>query len=112
MNIASLLENTPELLSGLKGLGFDNSKISELAGEIGGQLGGADGFDITDLLSGLQSDDFLKQLDVNAISEKLLISPELAQQAVGMIAPVVANFGGGSKMGMLGKLAGGLFGRK
>jgi len=29
-----------------------------------------------------------------------------------MIAPAVANFGNDSKLGMLGKLAGGLFGKK
>ena len=112
MNIGSLLQNAPELVSGLKGLGLDDGKISEMAGEIGAQLGGNDGFDFTELLTGLQGDSFLQQLDVNALAEKMLISPELTQQALGMIAPVVASFGSGSKLGMLGKLAGGLFGKK
>ena len=112
MNISSLLQSAPELVGGLKDLGFDDGKISEMAGEIGAQLGGNDGFDFTDMLTGLQGDSFLQLLDVNALAENLLISPEIAQQALAMIAPAVANFGKDSKLGMLGKLAGGLFGKK
>ena len=111
MNISSLIDGAPELANGLKHLGLSDKNISDMAGEIGQQLGGDDGFDFTDLITGLQADDFLNQLNIQSLAEKVLISPELAQQAISLIAPVIANFGG-SNLGVLGKIAGGLFGRK
>ena len=111
MNIASLIGGAPELVDGLKGLGLTDVNIADMAEGIGQQLGGDDGFDFTDLLTTLQADSFLSRIDAPALAEKALISPGLAQQALGLLAPAIADFGG-SKLGVLGKLAGGLFGRK
>ncbi len=110
MNIGNLIENAPELVGKLNNIGLTDLNISDLASEIGNQIGGGDGLDLTDILGALQSENFMSKLDIPGLAEKVLISPELAQQAVSLIAPVVESFGGGSK-GMLGKVVGSLFSR-
>ncbi len=112
MDLSNLIQGAPDLLDGLKGMGLSDDNISGMANEVGNQLGGGDGFDFTDLLSGLQADSFLEQIDVSALAAKVGISPDMAQQAINLVAPKVAEFTGGSGLGGLGKLAGSLFGRK
>ncbi len=113
MNIGDLLKAAPDLIGGLKDLGLTDDKIGDLAGEVGSQLGGDDGFDFADLLSGLNADSFLGQLDIESIAAKIGISPEIAQSAIGLIAPKIADFtSGGSGLGKLAGLAKGLFGGK
>ena len=112
MDIGSLLSNSSGLMDQLKGLGLSDGNISGMADEIGNQLGGGDGFDFTDLLKGLQADNFLDQVNIASLAEKIGISPEIAEQAISLIAPKVAEFTGDSPLGGLGKLAGSLFGKK
>ena len=111
MNIAGLIEGAPELLNGLQKLGMTDSNVQELGQEVGRQLVDDNAFDFSDLLTGLDAQSFLKRVNVPVLAEKLCISPELAQQAIGLVAPFVADFGV-SKKGLLGKLAGGLFGNR
>ena len=107
MDIMDLLKGSPELLDGLKGLGLDDNNIGDLANGVGDQLGGGDGFDFTDLLTGLTGDGFLENVDIGALAAQVGISPEVVQQAVAMVAPQIAEFTGGG--GGLGGLVKGLF---
>lgn len=109
MDITGLLENAPELVQSLQGLGLDDPQIQGMAQEIGAQLSSGAGLDFTALLSGLNAETFLAQIDVAALAEKIGISAELAQSAVDLIAPAVANFDGGGVAGAVGNLAKGLF---
>lgn len=113
MEISDLLKGAPDLMGGLKDLGLSDGNVSDLGQELGNQLGGDDGFDFTDLLSGLDADSFLGKLDVGSIAEKVGISPEIAQGAISLIAPKIAEFTGGSggALGKLGGFAKSLFGK-
>lgn len=114
MDIGDLIKGAPDLIGGLQNLGLSDDNVGDLGREIGGQLTGGDGFDLTDLLSGFDADSFLSQIDVAALSSKLGISPEIASAAVGLIAPKIAEFtggGGGSQLGGLMNMAKNLFGK-
>ena len=108
MDIMDLLKGSPELLDGLKGLGLDDNNIGDLASGVGDQLGGGDGFDFTDLLTGLTGDSFLENVDITALAQQVGISPETVQSAMALVAPVIADFTGGAGGG-LGGLVKGLF---
>ena len=109
MDISDLLDG--DLTSALRGLGLSDTNVSDLGTEIGGQLLGGDGFDLSDLLTGLDSESFLAKLNVAELAETVGISPELASGALALIAPKVADFvgGEGSPLGAVGKLASKLF---
>jgi len=109
MDIMDLLKGSPELLGGLKNLGLDDSKIGDLANGVGDQLGGSSGFDFTDLLTGLDADSFLGKLDVASLAEQAGIDASTVQSALGMLAPVIAQFTGAGEGGLLGGLVKGLF---
>ncbi|NKC01752.1 MAG: hypothetical protein GKR90_25085 [Pseudomonadales bacterium] len=108
MNVSDLLTNAPEVLDGLKGLGFDDDAVQNFGSEIGQQLGGEDGFDFTDLLSGLSGQDFASQINIPDLASKVGLAPESISKALELIAPVIEQFGG-EKLGALGKLAGRFF---
>ena len=108
MGISKILSTAPDVLEGLKGLGLDDGNISQLADEVGNQVGGADGLDLGDILTSLSGDDFLSQLDAGAIASKIGISPDIASQALKLIAPLVEDFAG-DNLGTIGKLAGKFF---
>ena len=113
MDIGMLLKAAPDLMGGLGELGLSEEKIGDLGGEIGNQLGGGDGFDFSDLLTGLDADSFLSQIDIDSLAGKIGISPAIAQGAVALIAPKIAEFTGGSSgLGKIAGLAKGLFGGK
>lgn len=108
MDILKILSAAPDALEGLKGLGLDDGNISQLADEVGNQVGGGDGIDLGDILTSLNSSDFLSQLDVGDIASKVGIAPDTVSQALNLIAPLVENFAG-DNLGALGKLAGKFF---
>ena len=111
MDIADLINNG-DLTSALKGLGLSDANVGDLGRELGSQLTGGDGFDLSDLLSGLDAESFLAKIDIAAVAETVGISPQLASGALALIAPQVADFMGGgadSALGAVGKLAGKLF---
>lgn len=108
MDISKILSAAPDVLEGLKGLGLDDGNISQLADEVGNQVGGGDGLDLGDILTSLTGDDFLSQLDAGAIASKVGISPDIASQALNLIAPLIENFAG-DNLGALGKIAGKFF---
>ena len=91
MDIGELISNAPDLAGGLQELGLDQSKVGELGQAITGQLAGEDGLDIGDLLSGFDAQSFLSRIDVSAVAEKVGISPEIAQTAIDLIAPKIAE---------------------
>lgn len=105
MDVMDLLKNAPGLLDSIQQAGVPEDKISGLGDAIGAQLGGGDGFDFTDLLGGLDLDSFLSKVDVGALAEQVGVSPETAQQVLGLIGPHIAEFAPGG----LGALAGKLF---
>ena len=109
MDISDLLDG--DLTSALLGLGLSDANVSDLGKEIGGQLLGGDGFDLSDLLTGLDADAFLANLNVAELAEAVGISPQLVSGALALIAPKVADFVGseGSPLGAVGKLASKLF---
>lgn len=109
MDFADLLDG--DLTSALGGLGLSDSNISDLGRNVGEQLLGGDGFDLSDLLTGLDAESFLGKVDVAGLAEAVGISPELANRALAMLAPKVADFMGGdtSPLGSVGKLASKLF---
>ena len=108
MDISDLIGSS-DLTSALKDLGLSDANVGDLGREVGNQLSGGDGFDLTDLLTGLDLDSFLSKIDVAALAERVGISAELASGALGLIAPQVADFGEGSALGAVSKLAGKLF---
>lgn len=113
MQIADLIKAAPDLMQGLQGLGLDDNKIDGLAGAIGSELGGDDGFDFTDLLSGLDANSFMSKIDANGIAEKVGLSPAIVSSALALLAPKIAEFtGGAGGLGAIGDLAKGLFGKK
>lgn len=113
MDIGTLLKAAPDLMGGLGELGLSEDKIGDLGGEIGNQLGGDDGFDFSDLLTGLDADSFLGKIDTESLAAKVGISPDIAQGAIALIAPKIAEFTGGSAgLGKIASLAKGLFGRR
>jgi len=105
MDIMDLLKNAPGLLDSIQQAGVPEDKVSGLGNAIGQQLGGSDGFDFTDLLGGLDLDSFTSKVDVSALAEQVGISPEIAQQALALVGPKIAEFTPGG----LGALAGKLF---
>ena len=112
LNISNLISETPELLEDLKGLGLGPGTIDAIAASVTEQLSGDDPAMLADKLVGLNSDSFFRQLDVDAVAEQALISPQRAQQALLAIAPWVERFGQEVKgSGILRKLLGGLFQR-
>ncbi|MEQ8858981.1 MAG: hypothetical protein RIC56_10055 [Pseudomonadales bacterium] len=108
MDIMDLLKGDGDLLESIKGLGVPEDKIPDLGQAIGQQLGGGDGFDLTDLLGGLDLQSFLAKVDVGAIASQLNLSPDVIQQVVALIGPKVQDFVPGG-LGSLGSLAGKLF---
>jgi hypothetical protein len=111
MDISDLFSDG-DLSSSLKGLGLSDANLGDLGREVGAQLSDGDGFDLTDLLAGLDVDSFLSKIDVAKVAEQVGISPQLTSGALALIAPQVAKFmgdGAGSAMGVVGKLAGKLF---
>ncbi len=104
-----MIENAPELMQGLQGLGLGEGEISGMAREIGGQLSSGDGLDFTSLLSGLNAETFLAQIDVAALAAKIGVAPETVQAAVELLAPAIANFGSQGAAGILSGVAKGLF---
>ena len=111
MNMMDLLEGVPGLLDSVKDAGIPEEKLPSLGSGLAKQLGGDDGFDFTDLLTGLDLDGFVSQIDVAALAEHVGVSPAVAQQVVGLIAPKVAEFNptAGGLGGLVGSLAGKLF---
>ena len=105
MDLGSLLSSSPELMDGLRGLGLEESQIGQLANTVGEQLGGGGGLDLAGLLGGLDLESFLSKIDVAAVAQAVGISPELAQSALDLIGPAVANFDGQSAGDLLGGLA-------
>lgn len=106
MDLMDLLKAAPGLLDSVQQAGVPEEKLSGLGSAIGQQLGGSDGFDLTDLLGGLDLDSFLSKIDVNSLAEQVGISPEIAKQVIGLIGPKIAEF---SPSGGLAALAGKLF---
>ena len=110
MDIASMIKNAPGLLDGLQSLGLSDDNIASLTGAVTQQLDGGDGFDLTDVLKMLGTDDFMSKMDVGAIASNSGIDSGLVEKALGLIAPVVSEFDG-ANLGGLGKLASSLFSR-
>ena len=108
MNIAQLLSGLPQIKDKLTALGLSDVQINGLADAIGKQLNGEDGFDFTDLLTGLNAGDFLSQLNVPQLADETLLSPDTVEKATQTIAPAIEEFGG-SAGGVLGKIASSLF---
>ena len=86
MDISDLLDG--DLSSALQGLGLSDTNVSDLGKEIGGQLLGGDGFDLSDLLTGLDADAFLANLNVAELAEAVGISPQLVSGALALIMAV------------------------
>ncbi len=105
MDVMDLLKNAPGLLDSIQQAGLPEEKIPELGSVLGQQLGGEDGFDLTDLLGGLDLDGFLSKVDAGSLANQIGISPEIVQQVLQIIGPKVAEFSPGG----LGALAGKLF---
>ena len=108
MNILDLLKNNEDLLASIQDAGIPTDKIEPLASAVASQLGGAGGLDLSDLLGGLNLNDFLSKVDVGAVAEQIGLSPELVKQAVELIGPKVDEFVPGG-LGQLGSIAGKLF---
>jgi len=113
MNIGDLIGAAPELVDSLKGLGLGDSQINKLGSEIGSQLQGDDGFDLGDLLSGMDLQSFLQKIDVASLAGKLGVDETTVQSALQLIGPKVQDFPGdlGGNLGKLGSLAKGIFGK-
>ena len=113
MNIGDLIGAAPELMDSLKGLGLGDSQISELGSQLGSQLAGDDGFDLGDLLTGLDLQSFMQKVDVASLAGQLGIDESTVQSALQLIGPKVDAFQGdlGGNLGKLGSLAKGLFGK-
>ena len=105
MDVMDLLKDAPGLLDSIQQAGVPEEKISEFGSALGQQLGGGDGFDLTDLLGGLDVDAFLSKVDVSSLADQIGISPAIVQQVLQIIGPKVAEFSPGG----LGDLAGKLF---
>jgi len=106
MDVSDLLKNAPGLLDSIKEAGVPQDKVSGLGEAIGQQLGGDDGFDLTDLLGGLNLDDFLSKVDPAAIAQQVGLPPVIAEKAIALIGPAVAEFvpGGLGALSSLKKL--------
>ena len=114
MDFQDLLKGAPDLTDNLKGLGLSDEKLGDFGHEVGSQLAGGDGFDLSDLLAGLDADSFLSRIDIASLATKVGISSDTATAAISMIAPAVAEFmggGQGSALGSIGGLASKLFKR-
>ncbi len=110
MNIMDLLEGVPGLLDSVKEAGVADDQLPGLGSALGQQLGGDDGFDFTDLLGGLDLENFVSQIDIGQLAEQVGISPAIAEQVVALIGPKVADFSPADGLGgALGSLAGKLF---
>ncbi len=105
MDVMDLLKNAPGLIDSIQAAGVPEDKIPDLGAMLGAQLGGGDGFDLTDLLGGLDLDGFLSKVDVGALAGQLGLTPEVIEQVLKVIGPKVAEFTPGG----LGALAGKLF---
>lgn len=103
-----LLKGDSGLLDAIKSAGVPEAKIPDLGEALGAQLGGGDGFDLTDLLGGLDLDGFLSKVDVGALASQLNLSPDVISKVVEMIGPKVQEFVPGG-LGSIGSLAGKLF---
>lgn len=104
MDIMDLLDSDGGLMSSIRDLGVPESRIPELGQAIGAQLGGSDGFDLSDLLGGLDLQGFLAKVDVGTIASQLDLSPDVVQQVVALIGPKVQDFVPGSLGSLVGKL--------
>ena len=104
MDISQLLKNAPELIEQLQGAGFEENKIDDFASQVGQQVAGDDGFDLTDILTSLDADAFLSKVDANVVAEKLGLAPELVNKGLQIVAPMIEQFAG-DKLGALGSLA-------
>jgi hypothetical protein len=104
MDVVDLLKNAPGLLEALQQTGVPQDKLSSLGGAIGDQLGGSDGFDLTDLLGGLDLDNFTSKINADSLAEQVGISPEIANQAIALIGPIIADFSPGNLGSIVGKL--------
>jgi hypothetical protein len=102
-----LLKNAPGLMDAVKEAGMPEDKVSDLGSLLGAQLGGGDGLDLTDLLGGLDLDGFLSRVDIGNLAEQLGVSPEIVQQAVNVLGPVISDFQPSEGLGgLVGKLLG------
>ena len=104
MDVGELLKNAPGLLEALQQTGVPADKLSSLGGALGDQLGGSDGFDFTDLLGGLDLDNFMSKVDAGSLAEQIGITPEVATQAIALIGPIIADFSPGNLGSLVGKL--------
>ncbi|MEM7097926.1 MAG: hypothetical protein AAF541_06655 [Pseudomonadota bacterium] len=110
MDIVKLLGDTPGLMEKLGDLGIQGDTAGEFANEVGQQVAGDDGLDLSDILTSLDATSFLQKVDAGAIAGKLGLSPEIVQQGLQLVAPAIEQFAG-EKLGVLGKLAGSFFKR-
>ena len=92
MDVTSLLKDSPDLISALTEGGLPTDKVDDLGASIGNQLAGGGLGDLTELLGGLDLDSFLGKIDIGALAQDVGISPEIAQMAVSLIGPKVAEF--------------------
>ena len=104
MDMMDLLKGAPGLLDSIREAGVSDEQLPSLGSALGSQLGGSDGFDFTDLLGGLDLDNFLSKIDVAGLADQVGIAPEIAEKVVGLIGPKVEEFVPGSLGGVLGKL--------
>ncbi|MEM7003394.1 MAG: hypothetical protein AAF529_21585 [Pseudomonadota bacterium] len=105
MNIAKLLGDTPGILESLSSIGLSGDKVDDFADQVGQQVAGDDGLDITDILTSLDASSFLQKVDVGQIAGKLGLSEDIVTQGLNIIAPAIEQFAG-KKLGVFGKLAG------
>jgi hypothetical protein len=108
MDVMELLDQS-DLVGSLKGLGLDDSTISELGSAISGQLSGGAGIEA--MVTGLDVNEIVQKLDIGKLAAQVGISPQLAQSAVALIAPkLAALLKDESALGKLKSLKGKLFG--
>ena len=105
MNIAKLLGDTPGLLEGLSSIGLQGDKVDDFANEVGQQVAGDDGLDLSDILTSLDASSFLQKVDASQIASNMGLSENLVSQGLKIIAPAIEQFAG-KKLGVFGKLAG------
>ena len=110
MDIETLLaDQGPELLEKLQQVGLNSEQAQAFLPEAGDQVAKAlsGGSGLANLLGGGGVDDLLRNIDTDAIAEKVGIGKTLAEKALQALVPIVMkNIGSsGGAAGMLGGLA-------
>lgn len=113
MDIISLISKVPGLLDSLKSLGLSDEQVAKIGSELTQQLRSDGDFDLSDLLTSMNVQDFANKIDVGQIAGSVGLGSDKVQEVTDLIAPQVEAFGLDSTgiAAKMGSLASGLFKR-